>query len=1549
MNKNNHPQINKAIEKYHYYAEKQDKDFRILQVHAMVELFEIIIKTHSAYILARYMDKLGFSDDIKQEFVKQFRRVSLGNWHSLSRMVLKEKGIASYLTQIEYEQVVESIKGDLDKKKNILSEMIVKKKDAAAIEGLKKAISELEGELSLLKCKCTLKAGKYEVDHTGVSDGLAARLMRAVFNNDYFSDYMKKVSGGVEGGNSSKAKKESIDIIKLRNYYAHGAIPFPEYCEADIGRYERTMEWFLKEAQWLNDTTLVVFNQQQKPLVVEGNASEMDDDRVRQLYEINPDIMPERPYLVHRNNEVVSLFPLLEYDKGSNSINFFNGFDIKEEIIDCLHYPTGCHYSKKDLYGEFIKIYDVLSWGTQLDKTIKKEYGDFSQNAHKIMELADKVVGRDAEQRDILEIIERPDIYYCIVTAYAGYGKSSLLSKLYMDLKSNSLYHDKYNVLMYMLRRDLDSGSSSSMLAYLLTGLARIMGKEVSITNDNAMDYSTLKDLLYSYSDFYDKPLVIMLDGIDEGLEDKIPGNNIMEFLPKANFDKVKIIYSYRRSSSIDEELLGRINVENRERYELPRLDDDGIRAMLYRVMDKYKVITELKERMPLIQKRSEGTPLYMALLCKDIKAKKIKLENIDKIPEGILEYYSGVMPKSDLARRLLYVMAAAKEPLRVEHLQNILKVENEIDLENNLCEVYGLIEVSKDGHYSLFHDSFRDYLIMRSSVNFAKAHKAISDFCSLWNDKNILIYGPGYREYMMKYYAYHLREAHNLEDLTALAENVDYHREQRRITGQYRHTIKLYENLLMMDEFEPEVDRIEVGIKALKQHMAQKNAPEYILKMVHKGDIVNALEELRLAREKNRSCLYLLLAFEVSTSDKLSDADKINATKLIFNEYQGYVKAFEGQLYDIVKLFDSFSYMDKTIDIFGILLEKCDKGTKNLRIAAVRFFCEDKVERCNRILESLDCYARCEAIADIAATAYRRSEVESALNAALEVMETYSHYLEDDYYRDEVYLKLSVDIFHAGNKKDAYSVMDMAYNDIIRVSALWKMYNITKDEAEKQFLINEIAKKVNEAYHQDDLKLAEIEEADVFCYLPIQFLERNIKADNFFRLIKSHDEYGQVLEYYETGDKAFRERWRLSYEYRAGELLKEIVEKHRKYKGEIDIRQVITTLENTLVYDRFDYCECPAISHWVSLTGNLNELKDMQEKVKGIIASEVLRSITFKLFEFGEYDEAAELAKSIINRGVRSSTIIKLTEMLIGIWHREKIEMLLKEYLEHAKKELEYEVPTAKYEELTDCVVMMYRIGLCEFAERAARDLADKTECDEKYRSKALSRIAVEAVRMQNKSLKEIDILLKEVDDSYKSNAYTEISIELIKLNQENEALKSLIMINQYNNAARAIARIESERQKQGKTDKLNYPKQLDYIFSEFGKSFIKDEELKYSSELHIEKEAIDYGYGNREAAGIIDYTSKSNFTELFSISFADYTDKENYCFELTKHLHIFYKEIPKVVSKILPYILNNQKALANALANYMLYLKYLSEKDENTMNTYLKELDELIQIKKY
>jgi hypothetical protein len=251
-----------------------------------------------------------------------------------------------------------------------------------------------------------------------------------------------------------------------------------------------------------------------------------------------------------------------------------------------------------------------------------------------------------------------------------------------------------------------------------------------------------------------------LIDGLDEGVE-----NNIVSYLPRESFQDILIIYGSRPGGhkTIDE-LWSTLPLESHGKIELSGLSKEDIRALIYEVANKYDLEKD-SEWIEAVQKRSQGNPLYLKLLCDSIENGGIALNDVNALPSKIDDYYKAILlryaqdPDGDALLAGLYTFAAAKDYLTMSHL-GLINQLGDATLErisSTLKEVLYENPLTEDVlDYQLFHESFREYLINEKSLKVSEAKQRIIECCGRWKE----LEGQWEQRYVLEHYASHLHES---------------------------------------------------------------------------------------------------------------------------------------------------------------------------------------------------------------------------------------------------------------------------------------------------------------------------------------------------------------------------------------------------------------------------------------------------------------------------------------------------------------------------------------------------------------------------------------------------------------------------------------------------------------------------------------------------------------------------------------------------------------------------------------------------------------------
>lgn len=172
----------------------------------------------------------------------------------------------------------------------------------------------------------------------------------------------------------------------------------------------------------------------------------------------------------------------------------------------------------------------------------------------------------------------------------------------------------------------------------------------------------------------------------------------------------------------------------------LPVMSAPDIRAMLLEGMGnaRYALLRRDEDDdegvhnlfVERVVEQAKGLPLYVELLLDDLRAGRITVEDDDKLPDGLSAYYDGLMERGGLSTvsrdlpLLVSILARAEEPMSTEALAYLLAPLPD-DYDDYLARAIAALRVGQsllrasstpdgDAGYSLYHQSFREYLTGR-------------------------------------------------------------------------------------------------------------------------------------------------------------------------------------------------------------------------------------------------------------------------------------------------------------------------------------------------------------------------------------------------------------------------------------------------------------------------------------------------------------------------------------------------------------------------------------------------------------------------------------------------------------------------------------------------------------------------------------------------------------------------------------------------------------------------------------------------------------------
>ena len=885
---------------------------------------------------------------------------------------------------------------------------------------------------------------------------------------------------------------DKTNVIAFRNGYAHGATPSDNQCENDIQKFEPYLEKLLG-LSW-----------------IEQSSVEVNDGIVYVQSEANS----------------LSCHPIFLFRDENNEASFAFFNDLKNDKIGLLNYPLGKHYREKEFFKVFHEYLPLNEWK-------KSGNNEFYQ---RIEELTETFKGRTFEREKLLQFVINETKGYCSIQGNPGIGKSALIAQFFKDLRASDKAKN-VNVVEYFIRRGTAQAQTEYLLNYLIKRTDELFPQGKEVRAEGKMVFEIQQQLFNKWRLWAEhsngKKLLFLIDGLDEGVE-----NNIVSYLPRENFQDILIIYGFRPGGhkTIDE-LWATLPLESHSKIELFGLSKEDIRALIYEVANKYDLEKD-SEWIEAVQKRSQGNPLYLKLLCDSIENGGIALNDLNALPSKIDEYYKAILlryaqdPDGDALLAGLYTFAAAKDYLTMAHLglMNQLRDATLERIGSTLKEVLYENPLTEDVlDYQLFHESFREYLVKEKTLKVSEAKQRIIEFCGRWKELD----GQWEQRYVLEHYASHLHESikdHHSELLLKLIYDTDFQTTQKKVLRGFEATNTLFRlALLKASDLKRFDEQLEAGLCLVDLKYEEANDAPQIVAMVANGEIDLALKRIESFGGSDKEgmqrkfILYMLCLMELTLLDSkdkpfrkegierlLNHLDEHipRDTSLInwndfFSSYLMFQMACEwGELgfdyllvYSRTEILESdwipekSPYSSKQIEVLlnssEIISNEGEKSITLNRIA-VELSKQGHLEASVSVLKKSLAIARgissdywkSFALKHISVDLYKQGQVERSLTIAREISE--------DYWKSLALNSIAVELSNKGQVKES----SLLLQESLAIARL------VCDESEKKSALKDIAIELNNI-GKSEAAVSVIQESLAIA---------NVLSDGFFRLIAFKD-----------------------------------------------------------------------------------------------------------------------------------------------------------------------------------------------------------------------------------------------------------------------------------------------------------------------------------------------------------------------------------------------------------------------------------------------------------
>ncbi|MGX6443605.1 AAA family ATPase [Neobacillus sp. K501] len=741
--KTKHPQINAVLKRF------EDENTPFVKVHRLIDLFETIIKTHAAYIIAEYLKRNIFTDRIKALLAHGLITPSLGMWQFISREIMKELVISPVLTIEEMEEFKKSLDNNQAKTLEIYYDF----------DGTKYALRNELRSKQVTKLRSYFKQNKHQFCTPFLVDDYIELF-------DIFDDLISKKQEDEE-------KTELMDIVAFRNYYAHGATAAPEKCEKHIKQYTPLLHRLLDHPLF----------QQYEIVVVDELGQYISLENIERTTE-GRNLSPYYVYLQGQKDEI-NLSPIMFYKQIKQSaVQYFFLNDLKkynQQQISLLEYPHAYHLTDDSSFKEFNEKIRINEW-----KMAENE--DFKAL---IQQLSEYFYGRIDEIQQLKKFITNESKGYAFVYGHPGIGKSALMAKLLNEIRFEQDQKDKRDVVTieYFVRRNTIFADPSYFFDTLLEKLALAfpfveIRPAGSLSEKKKCLHKTLQQISLNLNK---QKLVILVDGLDEGRE-----TGLLEHLMTQAYDHVLIIYTGRPDDDVLQKERG---LEcKQDPVVLEKLSSNEIRALLYNVTDKYQIFGKDEYFENLILKKSDGNPLYVRLLCEAFETSSVTLETIEQIPEKLDGLYKKMLKRFaafddvDEVFDLLALIVAAKDYVDGSLITAIFNISplKAQKLFHKVGEVL-LEEMEGNGRYQIFHESFRDFFNSHYPREVEGAVTKLLALSGRWENLS-----DGALSYVLEHTATHLFEKVEKETMQAVVKDRSFIRKQIEQTNRFDASVQL-------------------------------------------------------------------------------------------------------------------------------------------------------------------------------------------------------------------------------------------------------------------------------------------------------------------------------------------------------------------------------------------------------------------------------------------------------------------------------------------------------------------------------------------------------------------------------------------------------------------------------------------------------------------------------------------------------------------------------------------------------------------------------------
>ncbi|WP_148114276.1 AAA family ATPase, partial [Trichormus variabilis] len=495
-------------------------------------------------------------------------------------------------------------------------------------------------------------------------------------------------------------------------------------------------------------------------------------------------------------------------------------------------------------------------------------------------EVADKVqqiindniklfVGRSEEINTLDNFLSKNSNGIRLVIGGAGFGKTSLLAN-WIESQENKKYFIAYH--FFSQRYDITRSVKNAyrhLLQQLYTYYDELIYQQ--LPNDEQQLRETLYYLLREHGARKDKPLVIVLDSLDE------TANPFEPPFPTPLPENVFVIVSARAEEGEKPEYL-RGWIDNGEPISLNRLPKEGIADWLKKSGEgKLAIFADDIQFVNKLDEITQGFPLYLKYLTDDLsytaKQGKDVWEVLTQTPQGFDQYveqqlkYLYKLNLPDEHWQFFSLLAVAKGTLGKEDVKQLTGMRDRHLSQLQECwQVTRWLKISQDRLYTFAHPLLGQTFANHLGDDAEDALQDLIKYCSNWEKNKSL--------YVLRYYAEHLRDQKRWEDLYAIARNKTFAScQQKNLLDEPDLPLKTIQIALLGAAEEDKAGEMAEFLLIHAQQLIETISQDSPLDAMRKGSLNRALEIADLYEIERCVLWYLLLVWELKDTGKLEDA----------------------------------------------------------------------------------------------------------------------------------------------------------------------------------------------------------------------------------------------------------------------------------------------------------------------------------------------------------------------------------------------------------------------------------------------------------------------------------------------------------------------------------------------------------------------------------------------------------------------------------------------------------------------------------------------------